>query len=1374
MTSRPRIVRSSYDPADPETMLWPITLVLLLLGGFIGGAIYHHSDFQSPHLVYNGWAQLATLTLSVAALIAAAALLRGKVLMRVQFGVLVSLILHLLLLFTLQRLYLEKGDDPVADGDAMQQAEVPPLPDYGVPFSDAPLPEEAHEQLVETKITEVLPDSKPHPLLPQEVKVRPNEQLKAPDSTVPQQVDLKRAEVSAPRQGEMAGKSVSRQEIPKPDSALEEAPELEKHAAPAPRVEEADDPTPQPAAAAPRRTAEAPKPDAPEVETADGPPPTLRQRAESASPATEQPADAALAASAPREVQAASTPTGGAPQAPETARRPAVQPNAEPVLEAAETPRAARSTQVAAASAALAEPSPAPPSRRTPERAEAADDAMPSAPAASLSPARSMAETQENPSPEAPSRVASRPSEQPSDTPEAAPAERSTERSMAAARPNPNQPTLEDPSEATTTAPEAVRAERRSTPDAASTAAAPAPRARSAGEMLPTTSADPERVAANVSAESAAQPEPESAQPESVRRSPGAGGQSASRNFSQEAPNASSPSAQASAAMTRAQSSRVDAASNDPSPSQTSRSPRSAAGAEATASALSPQRAVAADRTAGRTSENLESTSSAARRSAASQAAPGPIQASAGSAAADLAENRPTAPSAGLSRGAASQGSGEPHLAANPQPARRGRAARAGEAKEGAPDAPAAITATRGSDASRIAGPEVDSRSAASTRRSPTNTPAGGSAAAARADLAGAGASSGAASRATAVERGGPAGKNSSGPAGIGPPEALGKTSARNIAAAEGTSPAPVAAASRGTVGGGMTSATDPGAALEAAASKGPRVARTPGGSIVNPQGTDPAQLPGATKDGSPEAAGMVRRELAADLESGPTADASGQGRNRTAPDGPAAGESPTLVASRPVEGKGSVPRAAGESAELEAANQVRRARGGPQVNIVAKAGEGGLAENPNERIGIPERRAQRESEQVSMQSARFILEKSLGRPLTRGEAENVTPPTYMLRRPDARQKVAQQFGGSPESEKAVELGLDFLARQQHEDGRWTLHGYRDEPASDKSFVRENHKDSDAAATGLALLAFLGAGYDHRDGKYKQTVSAGLDWLVRHQRPNGDLYTGGNDQTNRYYTHGIGSIALCEALAMTRDPQLRGPVDKAIQFILQSQDPVYGGWRYRPGYERKFQSDTSVTGWQVMALRSAEFSGTKIPPETYQKVHKWLDFAEGPGKNPARYAYLPYELSKADHPDWMETTPVMTAEALLMRMYLGWDRNSPAMRNGADYLVQNLPPTSLFRGGTQRDCYYWYYATQVMYHVQGDGWTVWNERLRNLLVDTQDLDGPLAGSWNPNGDKWGSQGGRIYVTTLHLLMLEVYYRHLPLYRVHEGPALGAP
>ena len=80
--------------------------------------------------------------------------------------------------------------------------------------------------------------------------------------------------------------------------------------------------------------------------------------------------------------------------------------------------------------------------------------------------------------------------------------------------------------------------------------------------------------------------------------------------------------------------------------------------------------------------------------------------------------------------------------------------------------------------------------------------------------------------------------------------------------------------------------------------------------------------------------------------------------------------------------------------------------------------------------------------------------------------------------------------------------------------------------------------------------------------------------------------------------------------------------------------------------------------------------------------------------------------------------------------------------------------------------YYWYYATQVFRHMGGPTWETWNRQMRVVLPANQVLRGGrrVEGSWDPDGDRWGGYGGRLYQTCLSIYILEVYYRHLPIYQ----------
>jgi hypothetical protein len=105
------------------------------------------------------------------------------------------------------------------------------------------------------------------------------------------------------------------------------------------------------------------------------------------------------------------------------------------------------------------------------------------------------------------------------------------------------------------------------------------------------------------------------------------------------------------------------------------------------------------------------------------------------------------------------------------------------------------------------------------------------------------------------------------------------------------------------------------------------------------------------------------------------------------------------------------------------------------------------------------------------------------------------------------------------------------------------------------------------------------------------------------------------------------------------------------------------------------------------------------------------------------------------------------------------------MIEGTAFLMQNQPDVS------GRNLYYWYYATQVMHNQPGPDWDMWNRKMRRALIDTQCKEGNCAaGSWDPKSpevDAWGDSGGRIYMTSLAALTMEIYYRYLPLYKLNE-------
>jgi hypothetical protein len=350
----------------------------------------------------------------------------------------------------------------------------------------------------------------------------------------------------------------------------------------------------------------------------------------------------------------------------------------------------------------------------------------------------------------------------------------------------------------------------------------------------------------------------------------------------------------------------------------------------------------------------------------------------------------------------------------------------------------------------------------------------------------------------------------------------------------------------------------------------------------------------------------------------------------------------------------------------------------------------------------------------------------------------------FRMRQSEDKQDLATAAGGTSESLAAVHRGLEWLVQHQHPNGYWSLHRfYQQIPGRD--YGGAGNFECDVAATGFALLPLLGDGHTHISGQYQFAVSRGLNWMLTQQKRDGEL-SGKLGHNCRMYAHAIAAIVLCEAYGMTKDPKLRDPAQRAIDFIVAAQHRPSGGWRYDP----QQAADTSVVGWQVMAMKSGQMAALNVSQDSLDLVHKWLRSVEGKG---AGIGTFRYQVGSA-------ITPAMTAEGLLCLEYLGAQPGDPRLQSGVKYLLGHLP-----RKGEETS-YYWYYGTQVMYHFQGDAWRQWNLALRDMLVQTQVKTGRLAGTWDP-ADQWDYQAGRLYASALRLLALEVYFRHLPLYRLSE-------
>jgi hypothetical protein len=351
-------------------------------------------------------------------------------------------------------------------------------------------------------------------------------------------------------------------------------------------------------------------------------------------------------------------------------------------------------------------------------------------------------------------------------------------------------------------------------------------------------------------------------------------------------------------------------------------------------------------------------------------------------------------------------------------------------------------------------------------------------------------------------------------------------------------------------------------------------------------------------------------------------------------------------------------------------------------------------------------------------------------------------PVVYRGRNSEHRPALLQRFGGSAQGESSLQAALDWLAANQEADGRWEPRRFG--AGRETRTLGQDRggagDDADVGISALAVLAFLGAGETHGQGKHRVTIQHGLEFLLRSQAADGGL-AGQARLFARMYCHGMATLALSEAYALTGDDRLRPYVTRAIDCTLRAQDPSGGGWRYQPGDA----GDMSQFGWQLMALKSAHLAGLPTSAQTRAGMIRFLNSCSA-GKQRGLASYRPQSAP----------TRTMTAEALTCRLFLELQRNDAATDEAVAFLLQETPEHG------EVNLYYWYYATLALFQLQGPAWDAWNAALQRRLLATQETSGTDAGSW-PADPVWGGYGGRVYSTALAALCLEVYYRYLPLY-----------
>ena len=356
--------------------------------------------------------------------------------------------------------------------------------------------------------------------------------------------------------------------------------------------------------------------------------------------------------------------------------------------------------------------------------------------------------------------------------------------------------------------------------------------------------------------------------------------------------------------------------------------------------------------------------------------------------------------------------------------------------------------------------------------------------------------------------------------------------------------------------------------------------------------------------------------------------------------------------------------------------------------------------------------------------------------------------------------------------------GLLWLARHQGPDGAWHPDGFA-ERCKGMVCTGTGRESFTVGCTGLSLLAFLGAGFDQRNRRqfydkvlernvgFDGVVRRALRWLMDRQADDGSF---GSVSGEFFYNHAIATMAVCEAYAMAKNDLSKEAATKAVDFLVrnQSADPSgtgLCGWRYLPGTN---ESDTSVTGWCVMALKSAELAGLGNYSGAMDGAMNFIQQATAPnglvgyqGRGDAGRQAIVQGVNEdfANH-------PALTAVGMCIRTFARHRAGDPMLSEGAKHLLADLPAWDPVK--KTLDYYYWYYGSLALYQFDGpesprrDGslWKRWNQAMLAALVGHQKKTGAgcQLGSWGGD-DRWGFAGGRLYATAINTLTMEVYYRY---------------
>ncbi|MBA3700355.1 MAG: hypothetical protein H0W78_16030 [Planctomycetes bacterium] len=372
----------------------------------------------------------------------------------------------------------------------------------------------------------------------------------------------------------------------------------------------------------------------------------------------------------------------------------------------------------------------------------------------------------------------------------------------------------------------------------------------------------------------------------------------------------------------------------------------------------------------------------------------------------------------------------------------------------------------------------------------------------------------------------------------------------------------------------------------------------------------------------------------------------------------------------------------------------------------------------------------------------------------------------FGLRTGPGRIRAARQTG-NPETAalrtSSIEAALRWFKRHQSPNGMWDVDQYQAncpdvgmkcEPGVNQA------GDADIACTAYAIMCFLGAGYDHiTPNKHRPVVAKAVEWLLAQQKADG-LFG------ERNYEHAVATMALAEALGMSNDQRLRTPAQKAVDVVIarQAQDPdakdkAYAGLAWDYVAPNAARNDTSVSGWSMMALKSALGAGLQVG-NSMHGAKVWLERA-WKAANPDWKKLDPYQGTSVFPYTFDATSDKVDKEHLscvgaLCAIYLGHHKGDVMLETMANSIMKNDFPTTW-----PTNTYFLYYNTLAVFQMGDERWKQWDAPVAKLLSDAQRTDDTcFNGSWDYAGTKFhGHDTGRLLSTAYACLSQEVIWRY---------------